>query len=324
MILCRWLVAALGLVMLSLVVWRIDHPPTSDREEKYISAAMIKMSRGKYISAYTNIRKVLSLNPGNATALELLDTVGITGIPEKQLPLKQSLSRFKLQEERYPDSPHIKIIGATLWLKSGLAERAIRTHHDVAKNYPEISYNWYRLAIAQRESGQIESAMESIQRAVALAPMRNYIEALGELCFFVGEWSCAIEQYRVAFKNKKRALSARFGYLRALLYTGQYQLTIEFAENLLQYLSRKSKLPQPSNLKARFVTGQDTFQITTNLSLSQLIRYTKQIIGLSNTLLDQGISAVHTPTDADGDKLAKVIYFDYTKLGSSLDNPNKI
>ena len=271
--------------MSTLAIWRLNEPPLHPRESVSLSLGIKRFGSGWYDRAYRNIRKTLSLNPSNSKARELEKFLRIVDVPKYAESLEDPEEQFEQLIQSFPESPYLKMVGAELLLSNNNPTEANSLLLRALSEYPNIPHNWYVLGLAQRELGEKEKAIISITKAIDLDPQQRYFAALGDCHFFSGEWELALKNYKTTFKGKKFELSSKIGYLRSLIYTGEFNEAVVFGTELLNTVSKSARLPKKNRNKARLIVSLSHYQVVTDLTRLQTIEYIKTLLSVAGKLI---------------------------------------
>ncbi|MGI9317085.1 MAG: tetratricopeptide repeat protein [bacterium] len=300
--------------MLFSVVWRLNGPPYQPRESNSLSLGKKRFEAGKFNLAYRSTRRVLALNPNNGKALELKAALGLIGFPKTASPLKQPLLEYKVLDQAFSPSPYLDLAGAELLLSQGQSVRALALLQESTLKYPSIPHNWFNLGIAQRAVGDQSGAIQSLLKALELLPQKRYFAALGDTFFFNGDWLSALENYSRVIANEKWELSSRFGYLRSLLFLGQYRNAISFAKDLVTILTNSARIPQKENNKAKLIINDSKYDVLTDLSRIELIEYTEKLINISELLSNNNSISFDSLSIDSRIRWRPALQFDFARL----------
>ena len=86
-----------------------------------------------------------------------------------------ALDIAKKAAQSYPEDPGFLDNLGQAWLAVGHKKNAIDTYTQLTQLQPNAPVAWYRLAWAQRVAGDLNSALQSLQKAILISP--NYLDA---------------------------------------------------------------------------------------------------------------------------------------------------
>ena len=300
--------------MLGCVFWRLGNPPIIPKEDKLISNGINRIESGQYMKAYRSIRRAASLNPSNPFTLELLDIVSLRWLPKAAPNISDPVATTNHLLKKYPESPYLKILGAEVLLSEGELEKATKLLTDVSASDPGIPQGWFALGTAQQAEGNIESAINSVQRAIDLKPQTQYFAKLGELYFENKNWeSCLKNLYRLANEDRLR-LSSRIVYLRCLLYSGDHKGAVEVGEALYKTLQSLERIPKSSlekvNLLASNSAGAQLIEPTREL----LMQYVEVVVDMARSLDDVHYQDIEPDAYRVSEALRPIIDYDLEQI----------
>jgi putative PEP-CTERM system TPR-repeat lipoprotein len=152
-------------------------------------------------------------------------------------------------------------------LSAGLKKDAIDTFTNVTNRQPNSALAWYRLAWAQRASGDMNAALKSLQRSVRFAP--TYLDAriaLAGVYAVLGQQDNALKETRAIQEldpkspvgyNLEAELAARFkkpeASLQALAHAYQTTPSADTAATYHLALARAGKTEQAEQLAQQWL-----------------------------------------------------------------------
>ena len=189
---------------------------TPDNLGALMGQARTSLALGEPNEFVANLKKAIQAHPGALSPVSQLTLYYInqTKQPDQALTLAQQAAKSNTGNPAFLDN-----LGQAQ-LAAGRKKDAVDTYTNVTNRQPNSALAWYRLAWAQRLSGDMNAALKSLQKSVRLAP--NSLDgriALAALHAALGQQDAAIQEARAVQEfspqdatgyNLEAELSARF------------------------------------------------------------------------------------------------------------------
>jgi tetratricopeptide (TPR) repeat protein len=217
------------------------------------------MDIGKYRDAAKAYEEAVKLDGANIDArFGLHKAMLLDRSEEKQFDAEVIKRRIEIVLTSRPDDSHALSAKAQLYLETGDKAAAENNWRKALGKNPKLAHAHFGLATLALDKRQFNEAVESLEKAVALAPLNwEYRNNLASVLTYQENYAKALEHYQKAWSIDPDALLPLMEGARVLLLSGQLTNALMVLDRLISSLEDQRFCELEKNRGDWFISLRD-------------------------------------------------------------------